>query len=57
MGLHDGASLLAWTIVLVFLVIYIRTRVEALGLAVYPVAFALVLVANLTPASEASTPS
>ena len=48
MGLHDGASLLAWTIVLVFLVIYTRTRLEALGLAVYPMAFALVLVANLT---------
>jgi cytochrome c-type biogenesis protein CcsB len=51
-GLHDGASLLAWAIVLVFLAIYVRTRVEALGLAVYPTAFALVLVANLTPADD-----
>src|SRR6185295_12816211 len=51
-GLHDGASLLAWTIVLAFLATYIRTRLEALGLAVYPVAFGLVLISNLTPASE-----
>src|SRR5688572_6496307 len=47
-GLSDGASLLAWTIVLVFLLTYLRTRVDALGLAVYPVAFALMLVATLT---------
>jgi cytochrome c-type biogenesis protein CcsB len=53
-GLHDGASLLAWTIVLAFLATYIRTRLEALGLAVYPVAFGLVLVANLTPPPEAA---
>ena len=33
MGLHDGASLLAWAIVLVFLLTYVRTRVDALGLA------------------------
>jgi ABC-type transport system involved in cytochrome c biogenesis permease subunit len=55
-GLHDGASLLAWTIVLAFLATYIRTRLEALGLAVYPVAFGLVLVANLTAPSEAVDP-
>jgi cytochrome c-type biogenesis protein CcsB len=47
-GLHDAASLMAWAIVLAFLMTYVRTRVDALGLAVYPVAFALVLVANLT---------
>jgi hypothetical protein len=34
--------------VLVFLVIYTRSRLEALGLAVYPMAFALILIANLT---------
>jgi cytochrome c-type biogenesis protein CcsB len=51
-GLHDGASFLAWTTVLAFLATYLRTRVDALGLAVYPTAFALVLVAALTPATE-----
>jgi cytochrome c-type biogenesis protein CcsB len=55
-GLHDVASFLAWAIVLVFLMTYTRTRVEALGLAVYPVAFALVLVANLTPVSDSDDP-
>ena len=30
-GLHDGASFLAWAIVLVFLLTYVRTRVDALG--------------------------
>lgn len=55
-GLHDGSSFLAWAIVAVFLMTWARTRVEALGLAVYPAAFALVLVANLAPASEADRP-
>ena len=55
-GLHDGASLLAWTMVLVFLVIYTRSRLEALGLAVYPMAFALVLIANLTPIAPVGDP-
>src|SRR5688572_12437688 len=50
-GLHDAASLLAWTIVLAFLIVHLRTRIDALELAVYPVAFALVLIANLTPAT------
>jgi cytochrome c-type biogenesis protein CcsB len=55
-GLHDVSSFLAWAIVLVFLMTYTRTRVEALGLAVYPVAFALVLISNRTPASESDDP-
>ena len=55
-GLHDGASFLAWAIVLAFLMTYVRTRVEALGLAVYPAAFGLVLVSNLTPAPAAGAP-
>jgi len=55
-GLHDVSSFLAWTIVLVFLTTYTRTRVEALGLAAYPVAFALVLVSNLTPATAKDDP-
>lgn len=55
-GLHDAASFLAWTLVLVFLATYVRTRVDALGLAIYPTAFALVLVSNLTPASDKGDP-
>jgi cytochrome c-type biogenesis protein CcsB len=55
-GLHDVSSFLAWAIVLVFLMTYTRTRVEALGLVVYPVAFALVLVSNMTPAAESDDP-
>ncbi len=55
-GLSDGASFLAWTIVLVFLMTYMRTRVDVLGLAVYPAAFGLVLIANLTPATRAADP-
>jgi cytochrome c-type biogenesis protein CcsB len=55
-GLHDGASILAWAIALVFLVVYVRTREEALGLAAYPVAFGLVLIANLTPAADSPDP-
>src|SRR5260221_4705076 len=55
-GLHDGASFLAWTTVLVFLLVYMRTRVDALGLAVYPVSFALMLLANLTPATDRADP-
>ena len=55
-GLSDGASFLAWTIVLVFLMTYMRTRVDVLGLAVYPAAFGLVLIANLTPATRSAGP-
>jgi ABC-type uncharacterized transport system permease subunit len=51
-GLHDGASLLAWAIVLVFLLVYVTTRVDAASLFAYPFAFALVFVANLTPDAE-----
>lgn len=55
-GLHDGASFLAWATVLAFLTTYVRTKVDALGLAVYPVAFALVLVSTLSPATEREDP-
>jgi ABC-type transport system involved in cytochrome c biogenesis permease subunit len=51
-GLRDGASFLAWAIVLVFLGVYVTTRVDAAGIFAYPFSFALVFVANLTPASE-----
>ena len=51
-GLHDISSFLAWAIVLAFLMTHLRSRVEVLGLVVYPVAFGLVLVSALTPASE-----
>ena len=55
-GLRDGASLLAWGIVLVFLLVYVTTRVDAAGLFAYPFAFALVFIANLTPATERADP-
>jgi ABC-type uncharacterized transport system permease subunit len=55
-GLRDGASFLAWAIVLVFLLVYVSTRVDAAGLFAYPLSFALVFVANLTPASERPDP-
>lgn len=50
-GLRDGASLLAWAIVLVFLLVHLTTRVEAASLFAYPFVFGLVFVANLTPDS------
>ena len=56
LGLRDGASFLAWAIVLVFLAVYVTTRVDAASLFAYPFAFALVFVANLTPASERADP-
>lgn len=55
-GLHDACSLVGWAIVLAFLGTYLRTRVEALGLAVYPAAFSLVLIASLTPVAETPNP-
>ena len=56
-GLRDGASLLAWAIVLVFLLVYVTTRVDAAGLFAYPFTFALVFVANLTPPTERADPT
>jgi hypothetical protein len=35
---------------------YMRTRVDVLGLAAYPAAFGLVLIANLTPATRSEDP-
>ena len=55
-GLRDGASFLAWAIVLVFLLVYVTTRVDAAGLFAYPFSFALVFVANLTPATGRADP-
>lgn len=55
-GLHDAASLLAWAIVLAFFLTFLRTHVDALGLAAYPAAFALMLVANLTPVTHRADP-
>ncbi len=52
LGLRDGASLLGWAIVLVFLLVYVTTRVDASGLFAYPFTFALVFIANLTPDAE-----
>src|SRR5258706_12895784 len=56
-GLHDAASFVAWTNVLVFLLAYVRTRVDALSLLVYAGGFSLMLVAAPTPASERGDPS
>jgi len=57
LGLHDAASLLAWVTVLAFLVTYLRTRVDALGLVVHPVAFALALIAGFTsPGTDGPPP-
>jgi ABC-type uncharacterized transport system permease subunit len=50
-GLRDGASFLAWATVLVFLLVYLTTRVDALGLFAYPLVFVLVCVASLSPTS------
>lgn len=50
-GLRDGSSFLAWATALVLLLVYVTTRVDALGFIAYPVAFGLVFVANLTPDS------
>lgn len=52
LGLRDGTSFLAWAIVLVFLLVYVTTHVDAAGLFAYPFTFALVFVANLTPPAE-----
>ncbi|HET9317214.1 MAG TPA: cytochrome c biogenesis protein CcsA [Vicinamibacteria bacterium] len=55
-GLHDGASFLAWAIVLMYLLTYVVTKVDALGLMVHPVTFGLVLMAALAPVSEREDP-
>src|SRR5512139_1740298 len=55
-GLRDGASFLGWAIVLVFLLVYVTTRVEAASLFAYPFVFGLVFIANLTPDSERADP-
>jgi ABC-type transport system involved in cytochrome c biogenesis permease subunit len=55
-GLRDGASFLAWATVLVFLLVYLTTRVLASGLFAYPFSFALVFLANLTPESGRADP-
>ena len=56
LGVRDGASLLAWGIVLVFLIVYVTTRVDAAGVFAYPFAFSLVFLANLSPATERADP-
>jgi cytochrome c-type biogenesis protein CcsB len=56
LGLHDGATLLSWAIILVFLLVYVTTRVDAAGLFAYPFSFAVVFVANLTPVTDRVDP-
>jgi ABC-type uncharacterized transport system permease subunit len=53
LGLRDGTSFLAWAIVLVFMLVYVTTRVDAAGVFAYPFTFALVFIANLTPPERA----
>ena len=55
-GARDAASLLAWAIVLVFLLVQATTRVEAASLFAYPFVFALMFVANLAADSERADP-
>jgi len=55
-GMRDAASLLAWAIVLVFLLVHAITRVEAASVFAYPFVFALLFVANLAADSERADP-
>lgn len=55
-GVHDAVSLLAWLIVLAFLMMYVRRGDGTLGLVAYPAAFALVLVACLVPPATDTDP-
>lgn len=55
-GVHDVASLLAWTMLLAYLIASVRTSVEGLGEAAHPVAFALLLVAILTNPTHTPDP-
>ncbi len=52
-GAHDASSFLSWAVVLAFLLTYLRTRMDVLGLVVHPVAFGLVLAAALSPPLDA----
>jgi ABC-type uncharacterized transport system permease subunit len=51
---RDGATLLCWAIVVVFLLVQVSTRVEAISIFSYPFGFALLFVANLAPDSGRS---
>ncbi|MCM2254593.1 MAG: cytochrome c biogenesis protein [Vicinamibacteria bacterium] len=55
-GLRDISSFLAWTLVLVFLVMWMRSREDVLGLAVHPTAFLLLVVANLSRPEDKADP-
>jgi ABC-type transport system involved in cytochrome c biogenesis permease subunit len=50
-GLRDIATVLGWVVVLGFLLAHASARLEAHGLAAFPVAFGLTFVASLTPPS------
>ena len=50
------ACFLAWAITLVYLLTYVITKVDALGLLVHPTAFGLLLTAALAPVSEREDP-
>lgn len=55
-GLHDGVSLLAWMIVLAYLMTYVQRGFDALGLVAYPAAFGLVMLACLVPPVAGADP-
>jgi ABC-type transport system involved in cytochrome c biogenesis permease subunit len=55
-GLRDIATFLSWVVVLVSLLVFAVTRVGALGLATFPAAFALTLVASLAAPTGRSDP-
>jgi cytochrome c-type biogenesis protein CcsB len=55
-GLHDGALFLGWAVIFGFLMVYVRSGVDVLGLLAYPTAFGLVLVAYLTEAVAQNDP-
>lgn len=55
-GLRDVSSFLAWSLVLVFLLMWLRSKVDVLGLAVHPTAFLLLVVANLSRPEDKADP-
>jgi len=55
-GVHDAVSLLAWLIVLAYLMAFVRRGPDALGFVAYPAAFVLVLVACLVPPAADTDP-
>ncbi|MCU0241732.1 MAG: cytochrome c biogenesis protein CcsA [Vicinamibacteria bacterium] len=49
LGLHDVASFSAWMLMLAFLTIYLKARIETLAMGVHPLACGLTFLSSLTP--------